>query len=221
MLNYWNLLTVKQNLISSHICEKIWCVSSWNRLQFPNEIIVIMTTVVCLEAEDDLLLMMAIFHIKGLAIGVSLKLIFRFMKGCFGDINKMDGHIAWIFNSRRCSSGFKRTSLLQFLLRNTLRNCHKQVFRLCRADFKIACCVWVVMFVKQYTGLQEMLCDQYWNKFNIMQPVLVLVIETSFFSEITWLQRQCIDSLLKGLGASSYTVLSLCMIYCDFFQNFY
>lgn len=102
-----------------------------------------------------------------------------------------------------------------------LRNCHRQVFRLCRADFKIACCVWVVMFVKQYTGLQEMLCDQYWNKFNIMQPVLVLVIETSFFSKITWLQRQWIDSLLKGLGASSYTVLSLCMIYCDFFQNFY
>lgn len=133
------------------------------------------------------------------------------MKGCFGDINKMDGHIAWIFNSRRCSSGFKRTSLLQFLLRNTLRNCHRQVFRLCRADLKIAWCVWVVMFVKQYTGLQEMLCDQYWNKFNIMQPVLVHVIETSFFSEITWLQRQWIDSLLKGLGASSYAVLSLSM----------
>lgn len=102
-----------------------------------------------------------------------------------------------------------------------LRSCHRQVFRLCRADFKIACCVWVVMFVKQYTGLQEMLCDQYWNKFNIMQPVLVHVIETSFFSKITWLQRQWIDSLLKGLGASSYAVLSLCMIYCDFFQNFY
>lgn len=120
LLNYWNLLTVKQNLISSHTCEKIWCVSSWNRLQFPNEIIVIMTTVVCLEAEDDLLLMMAIFHIKGLAIGVSLKLIFRFMRGCFGDINKMDGHIARIFNSRRCSSGYKRTSLLKVLLWNTL-----------------------------------------------------------------------------------------------------
>lgn len=51
-----------------------------------------MTTAVCLEAEDDLLLMLAICHIKGLAIEVSLKLIFRFMSGCFGDINEMDGH---------------------------------------------------------------------------------------------------------------------------------
>lgn len=40
----------KKNLISSHTCEKIWCVSSSNQQQFPNEIIVIMTTVVCLEA---------------------------------------------------------------------------------------------------------------------------------------------------------------------------
>lgn len=100
-----------------------------------------------------------------------------------------------------------------------LRNCHRHVFRLCRADFKIAWCVWVVMFVKQYTGLQEMLRDQYWNKFNIMQPVPVLVIETSFFSKITWLERQWIDSLLKGLGASSYTVLSLYMIYYMIFSK--
>lgn len=50
-----------------------------------------------------------------------------------------------------------------------LRN--RQDFRLCRADFQIAWCVWVVMFVKQYIVLQEMLSDQYWNKLNIMQPV--------------------------------------------------
>lgn len=62
-----------------------------------------------------------------------------------------------------------------------LRNCHRQVFRLCRADFKIACCVWVVMFVKQYTGLQEMLCDQYWNKFNIMQPSCTGTCNWDFF----------------------------------------
>lgn len=112
---------------------------------------------------------MAICHIKGLATEVSLKLIFRLMSGCFGDINKMDGQ-NWIFNTRWCSSGYKRTSL-QFSLWNSLETDKISDYAE-QSDFQIAWCVWVVMFVKQYFVLQEMLSDQYWNKLNIMQPVL-------------------------------------------------
>lgn len=50
-----------------------------------------MTTVLCVRSRRRFALNDAICRIKGLAIGVSSKLIFRFMSRCFGD-NKMDGH---------------------------------------------------------------------------------------------------------------------------------
>lgn len=72
------------------------------------------------------------------------------------------------------------------------------------------------MFVKQYTGLQEMLRDQYWNKFNIMQPVLVYVIET-------YLAAKTINRFIikRAWSFILYSIISLHDLLHDFFQNFY